>query len=154
MKSFICPLHRQFLVSHPTHANRYVMKAQQACEDCLSDQDHEEAYIWSAHALEAAQLVLDIEHGWSITTIMQFTACSIEYCKLAQLTQRSPITVLDACIDYLESLNALHQLHKVIWIQECLYALRLQKSTLNQSPLVPHSQRHIHTEKQDAVMVH
>lgn len=154
MKSFICPLHRQFLVSHPTHAYRYIMKAQQASEDCLSEQSHEEAYIWSAHALEAAQLVLDMEQGWSIPTIMQFTACCIEFCKLSQLTQRCPLSVLEACIIYLESLNELHQLHKIIWIQDCLYALRLQKSTLRQLAAALQSQPHMHREQQHAVMVH
>jgi hypothetical protein len=132
MTTYLCPLFRRHLQTHPTQANQYVQKAQQAVDDYCQTNEYHQAFAWSGHALEASQIVLDVEAGWSIHTIMQFSAATITFCKLAKLVEHDCALQLQASIDKLQLLNKAHQLDKVSWVQECLHALRLLQEQLGE----------------------
>lgn len=127
MSSYLCPLHREFLTFNLAAAYRYVDKAQQTSEDFMEMEDYETAQVWSGHALETAQLILDLENGWSVHSIMQFTAASISFCRLAMLCKISSSDVMARCIQNLEAIIHSHKLNNVMYVKDCLNALKLQQ---------------------------
>ena len=148
MPHFLCPSHRHFLASNLTQANRYVLKSQQACEDQCGYGHFEQAYIWAGRAFETAELVLELESGWSVHSIMQFSASCIQFYKLSQLLRIDVNPVVTASIQKLEVLSEIHQLHNVVWVQDCLHALRLQQSAHDARHLLhplTQGQSHVHT---------
>lgn len=133
--TFLCPLYREYLTHNPEKAFVQVKKYQDLSDEHQHNGCYNEAFYYAGKALEASELVLFHQPGWSVPALIQYTSNALHFCRLLHLFgNNSALVTNQYCIAQIKRIMTKYDLHRLSWAQECVAALTLQQDQIIAEP--------------------